>query len=376
MSSEFVTSADPLASVGLRDLPSLLDATDRSLGLPVRKPICNVPWDPQGSDGWAANYGGIQVLAQHARLISGLPVSFNATWTHGILEPSAYKHSPLQLLAGIQHEHDRMILVVDAHQKSALVECGFRNVHAIGAPFVYAKPRVAPARIPGSTLLMPPHIIDDAPFDQPEQMDRYCDFAATKYHPASNPLVYASLHLSCVKSGQWWPQLLKRNIPVLGGAAHSDANSYRRMWYLFSMFETISTPVTNLEVGSHVFYALAAGCRVVFEGPGIEYSRSQLSNDLSFRRSVDNDDMYIGTASFLEDKRCFCASFSSPRADQAFGDEMVGTAFKRSPAEIRSLLGWSRREQFAKELKRVSATSYFHVAFAAQGLKKRFFNAS
>lgn len=310
---------------------------ESKLKLPPRLPI---RYHLGGETGWANHYGGVEVLSDYCGLISRLPISFNATWQHGIVPPWVYRLSPSALTCYIKHGSKRLIFVENHDQEASLRSIGYENVHPIGAPYLYAEPRTKPKRISGSVLLMPPHTLDNAPFEVAEQLLEYRDYVVAKYYkrPA---LLCACVHMSCVRNGQWVKMLRDSGAEVITGADHNDRNSLLRMWQIFSQFETISTSCH----GSHVYYALAAGCSVVIEGPKINYTRDQALKDDSYKRALDRSFDYLSDQAVLDGQRSFERAFESPRRDQDMALEAMGALFKKSPLQINRLLSWSRWSQ-------------------------------
>lgn len=250
---------------------------------------------------------------------------------------------PLSLLYGKRHSEDRLILVANKQQKEALEGQGYKNVHAVGCPWIYAEPKNKTKRIAGSILLMPPHTLDGAPFEDNRQIEEYCTYASQRYKAKASLLV-ASIHLSCIRNGQWIQELRQSGISAIGGADHGDANSYARMWYLFSLFETVCTP----NIGSHVYYALAAGCKVCIEGPRICYSKTQKMKDSTHRLLADEYQDCYHEANWVHQENAFTELFSYPRYDQELGMEATGLDLKLDPSRLRKLLGWSKRNQLQR----------------------------
>jgi hypothetical protein len=353
----------------LSALNSVLRTSDQGLGLPPRCKVFSTAWDESG---YASHYGGVDLLARHTGLRPSRFLPFEAAWVHGILEPWTYDKYPLNILCGVRHGSEKTIFVANEHQRRALVKVGYVNTHSIGSPFAYARPAWQPTRIKGSVLLMPPHTLDGNPFENTEIMEAYCIDAINRYR-GSAPRLYACLHMSCIRNHLWWPTLLKHGISVVAGADHSDGHSYVRMWRLFSLFDIISTPPSNLGVGSHVFYALAAGCKVVIEGSLVAYDQSQLLKDASYQRALANQEDDVNDPEMQAERRRFEQSFAEPRMDRALGEAAIGLHCKRSPAEIRALLGWSRREQLQSGLQKYAAQKYFQTAMLAKRIRERVF---
>lgn len=319
------------------DLAEELVAVDHVLDLPRRLPI---PYDTNEATGWAGHYGGSIELFRHANGIKGLFPGLNATWQHAIIEPWRYNDKPFQLLGGVKHPHDRLILVATTPQRELLIRLGYNNVHAIGSAYAYAKPRVLPARIPGSILYMPAHSLDGSPQQLGQRTLAYCDYLESQHkHTLDN--IFVCLHMACLRNNFFWPTLRRRGVSIVSGADYCDGRSYRRMWHLFSRFETVSTNT----LGSHVFYALAAGSRVLFSGPRHHLSEEDVSHASTFRRSVENGENFMRDPNWHATTDRFLDSLSSGLIDPSYGESEIGLDNVMTPYSIRKLLGWSYLEQ-------------------------------
>lgn len=318
-------------------LEEKLRKVDQELALPSRTPLIQATHD---STGWASHYGGLQELVSYSKLLRGLPARFNATWQHGVFEEYRYRRHPELLLYGVNHVPDRLILVATEHQASCLNEAGYTNVHAVGLPFVYAKPNTLPERRAGSVLAMPVHSLDGAPFENEELIDAYAAWLSEKHKDAIDTL-FVCIHMSCIRNNQWWPSMLRKGLKIVAGADHGDGNSYQRIWALFAQFDTVTTN----NIGSHIYYALAAGCKVVIEGPDIPFSREQIMRDNTYQRMVQAGMSIDLDAEGDHEMRLLRSAFSMPRESKDIGNSALGTCYKKNPSEIRGLLKWSKRSQ-------------------------------
>jgi len=319
------------------EIASELRKADRELGLPPRIRLVQVADD---FTGWASHYGGLQELAGYARLFKWLPVRFKATWQHGVFSEYRYCRHPKLLLYGASHASDRLILVATEHQADCLNAIGFTNVHPVGLPFLYAQPTHLPERRLGSVLAMPAHSLDGSPFENEEMINAYATWLFRKYNDSVDTL-FACIHMSCIRNNQWWPAMLGNGLRVVGGADHGDGNSYQRMWKLFARFDTVTTN----RVGSHFYYALAAGCKVVIEGPDVEFSKDQIMKDITYQRMVQSGMSLDLSAEGEREVERLKSDFGVPRQSPEIGNLSLGAGCKRSPSEIRNLLQWSKRKQ-------------------------------
>jgi hypothetical protein len=322
------------------DLASDLVAVDQQLELPQRLPI---PYDTNEATGWAGHYGGILELYRHAKGLRGLHPGFDATWQHGIVEPWRYQENPYQLLSGIKHPLDRLVLVATVSQRDVLARIGYCNVHAVGSPYAYAQPQSKPKRVSGSVLYMPAHSIDGSSQNLGNHALDYCDYLEQERTNGSKDL-YVCLHMACLRNRFFWPTLRSRGIPIIAGADYCDGRAYRRMWHLFSRFETVSTNT----LGSHIFYALAAGCRVKYSGPAHKLTEADLANDASFKRSVANGEVFMNNPNWKAKTESFLQSLSTGASNPTLGQSLIGLENVQSPWRIRTLLGWGYSRQMRK----------------------------
>jgi hypothetical protein len=321
-------------------LQKCLAKSDRRFLLPPRKKIFMPSNDHTG---WASHYGGIHNLVTYAGLLHHLPISFNATWQHGVTLESEYRNYPYSLTYGIHHPVDRKIFVATRHQQSALNAIGYSNVYITGLPYIYAERTTEHhERVTNSILAMPAHTLEDAPFENNQAIKEYCSWVAEKYS-RSEYYLHACINMSCIRNNHWWPELLESDINIVGGADFRDRNSYARMHALFKQFDIITTN----SVGSHVFYALAAGCKIVIEGDVPKYSNKQLKCDATHVRALNanRDTMY--DEHIVNERHALTSQFCAPRTDIELGNYHIGKSNKLGPREVRSLLGWGRKSQLA-----------------------------
>jgi len=331
-------------------------ALEAKLNLPRRAPIRYHLGDETG---WANHYGGVEQLVRYCGMIDGLRPGFNATWQHGISLPWVHRYNPKDLVYCYDHDRSRLILVANDDQRISLSSIGYTNVCAVGSPWVYAQPKLKDKRIKGSLLVMPPHTLDNAPFEKKEQLFAYCDYIARKYHDHSS-LACACIHMSGMRNGQLTQLLDDCGFNMITGADHYDRNSLVRMWKIFNQFETVSTPA----IGSHVFYALAAGCNVVIEGPKVAYTHDQLLLDVSYRRSLSQGLDVLENPVLQESEMQFERMFERPLGNKSLGLEIVGINYKKTPDEIKHILDWSRRQQVGHIISR----HYRHKILGSEAL--------
>ena len=308
-----------------------------NLSLPFRRPLLQ----RTGHDsGWASHYGGLTELCHYSGMSNYMPINFSAMWQHGVFAPYIYEVTPEVLTYGIKPRIGQLVLVATGMQKELLIRRGIDNVINIGAPFVYSEPKDKKCRIRNSVLVMPAHSINNMPHANDREIDDYCEWINKKYGRLDN--VYACLHSSCLKNGHFWPEFIRYGIPVVGGARHNDANSYRRMWEIFSQFDIVTTS----SMGGHVYYAMAAGCKVIIEGPAISKpsEKALVENHLTWRRLRDAG-MNLSPGQRTANDKIISDQLQSPTCLHELAKEYIGFQSKKHPKEIRDTLRWSRSNQ-------------------------------
>ena len=101
-----------------------------------------------------ADYYGASDLIAAELGIQEPPLSI-ASWKHGVFYESSIRSPQLLLTEGNKATRH---LVANEWHATCLRDAGYRRVHAVGAPFLYAPPSTA-MRMPDSLLIMPAHRI-------------------------------------------------------------------------------------------------------------------------------------------------------------------------------------------------------------------------
>lgn len=214
----------------------------------------------------ADNYGASTLVAR--KIGKDHPPLSAASWTHGwrfqdlqipiqLLPPDSI-HRPLHLVATKEHEE-------------FLLHHGFSRSWAVGLAFAYVDPDPSVKRMPGSLLVMPPHIFSYTDFTWDEES--YCEYIQSI---ASNfSRVVFCICQEAIKKNHWLDNLKKHNFDYVSGANSSDINSLARMRKLFDSFESMTTNA----FGSHVLYASYCGVKVSVAGPFTEYHIDMLRGE-------------------------------------------------------------------------------------------------
>jgi len=206
-------------------------------------------------------YGFSHVLSKRLGL-SYVPRSF-ADWVHGWAWWSEHS-SELHGLSKTNKQNK--IIVTNESERLAFNSEGFINVISGGLPFAYI-PQQHTQRNEHALLAYPSHsaeaekMLTDAHdyFDYLEAIKK--DFDG----------IYVSIY-SLDWNGPIHTAALKRGLNVIEGANPNDANGLLRVRSILDSF----SQVTSNSMGSHMLYALYAGCKFSFCGPYYSHDESVL----------------------------------------------------------------------------------------------------
>lgn len=295
-----------------------------------------VPFEPRNGSEY---YGAADVAAEYCGIQGSYPPPYG-TWVHG-WKPRYMKAYPELLdslsLPTMRDVHPRTIWDIHSDNLELFRQQGW-EVRGIGLPVAYLRSRTTP-REPGTLLVMPCHSVEDAQI--PEQV-----FAAfggpygetiARLRPQFSRIVVC-VHQADVRKRRW---IAFRDLgfEVIGGAHASDRNSLRRIQYLMSTFEFVTTN----GFGSHLAYAAFFGARISIFGRFASYVpedfRSSLlempgSRFIEQLTRLESEDMLRKHYPFL---------FRHPREAEVlvdWGREAVGYGNRVPPHELRELFHW------------------------------------
>lgn len=265
-------------------------------------------------------------LAPKAGLIADNVQGF---WTHGwmyypcpFVEIYRWHDAPEEWPTLVHREGDR----------ATLMAAGLKNVHAVGAPFLYC-PKVHVDRLPRSLLVMPFHSLD---YVQPRyKEERY--FEALDAVIDEFDVVAACVHPSCVRTGRWIEGFEKRGIPYTTGAEATDRNGLLRIKQIMNRF----THVTSNWMGSHIAYASCCGCCVSVYGPRPIFYKEDFGNDPFYKRFPNILDWWIEHENSSYALRTYAFLFVRPdkaTPHEAWGLSQLGAECGRSSENIYELL--------------------------------------
>jgi|694.fasta_scaffold134168_3 hypothetical protein len=277
-------------------------------------------------------------IEQIAKKYCGLKKSKHiiGIWQHGVFLPEIL-HYPDQLTS---HEIPLLIrkrypfFVANQHNKDFLRANGYRNVHAIGMPIVYAKvqPKI---KIRDSLLLLPDHSVEWHP--QKESFEEYALFVEEIIKNFSR--VTLSLHKHDYTQSNI--ELFKKykNLKVILGASEWDLTSLERSANLFNSHEFACANTLN----SGLIYAGFFGCKISIAGPK---SHNQQILNAAIPALIDNSELLnkvnYGFAQIQEKYnflRLPSTSLKHSKSYVAICSDLVGFQFKKEPKELVKILG-------------------------------------
>lgn len=269
-------------------------------------------------------------------------------WQHGWLPLHFNVHYEIIAMAidgdTFRIRETTRFFVAREDQVDYLKQCGYKDVHAIGLPFVYTRtPNVE--RIPGSLLVLPVHSVEETRHDR--KSEEYAEYIKSISHRFSR--VCISIHPSDLRKGYWVKDFQERGLPYVSGANFKDANALDRMRQLFSTFDFVTTN----GFGSHLAYASFCGSKVSICGP-YEEDKPEDHQDSSFaKKAPDAFRLLASAATQKAIKEHFESFFIDPwdattRIDWA--KSQLGFGNMRSINETKRLLGWDLRNRITESL--------------------------
>jgi hypothetical protein len=279
-------------------------------------------------------YGALSVAARYCGL-ERVPAPIKGTWQHGHHGPEL--NIDPEIVVGLdgtsRFRKSFPQFVAREDQRIFLESKGYSRVEALGLPYIYGTaPRVA--RKPRSLLVMPSHTLQEEEdlTNYKKYAEMLCEISGRFEH------ILICLHGIDFDKGTAKKVFENSGFQVIRGSDVNDANSIDRMWYLFSRFEF----VTSNMYGSQIPYAAMAGARVSIWGPIRPIDVEGLKNHTFFLN-------YPEGASFA--KRVLKLQtigiediFTPPWASSlhvGWAKEQLGVATKKSPGDLRRILGWT-----------------------------------
>lgn len=210
---------------------------------------------------------------------------------------------------------------------------GFESVRAIGLPFVYALENVGAQadRKAGSLLVMPgDHATEEVTTRNWEGDTGYIAFLRTFAGDFSE--IRVMLHGADIRLGRdlrW----VDAGFEVSRGADYFDPTSLNRL----AMALMGADSVTTNDLGSHVPYAAAAGCRVSIAGPVPRSAASTFSHQTFYRNRPDLVALVRAVGKSQEEELNALGLFTPPsdgKRHVAWGLGEIGWDHRLEPSEV------------------------------------------
>ncbi len=276
-------------------------------------------------------YGFSSVLARKCGL-RYVPRSF-ANWIHGWIwsvEPTATHLGVAKLPI------DTSIIVRNECEQQVLALEGFTNIRIGGLPFAYI-PQCHTARSDAALLAFPAHSAEAEGLttDQQDYFD-YLESIKSDFDGVYVSIYYLDLNTSIHKAA------LARGLRVLQGAKPDDANALIRVRSILDGFKYVTSNV----MGSHMLYALYAGCNFSFVGPYYSYDESVFltnGNPHGYSKEYIDNSLFLQSEDYVRGRfsRFFAQHPSMGCQDADFAVDSIGERFVLHPREIKDVLGWS-----------------------------------
>jgi len=276
-------------------------------------------------------YGALHTVASYCGLSSPLRTD-KISWNHGIVEDDCVSH--LRDIVNYGGPANFHLVARDSHLR-ILDEYGCKNAMAIGMPFLYTEPPSVD-RLESSLLVMPAHSTNHSGAMRDEET--YVEAVLPMMEKFD--LAVFCIHGSCIERGLWSKTLDKMGIPWVVGAAIDDTNALVRLRLLFSMFECVTA---NCLV-SGLAYASSSGCRISLHAPFFSPQESEWEKEPFYKQNPQLLASHVQRASEAATRLRLPWLFVPPEQSEVrpeWGNYLVGTAHKKSPTELRKILGWT-----------------------------------
>lgn len=300
------------------------------------------------------SYGANWMLARRLGLPRPLETYATINWNHGVCDVAQISERASDL-CGIDNYNfpnggrDRRILVENGRSERLLRAAGYPFATAVGLPFIYEEQEHDIPRIPDSVIAFAVHSTPwfssfDPKVNPIDGKSKDLDFPRQVARLREQfDLVAACVGASDVLLGNWIHAYEHNRIPWVTGAWITDRHALRRMQRIFRSFEFVATN----SPGSHIFYALACGCKVFWLGEESDATWSQIARlDPKLSRAAPEENELQFRARDAKLRQLYPFLFCAPRdavARPDVGGAVIGEPHRRAPEEIADLLGWRLR---------------------------------
>lgn len=289
-------------------------------------------------------YGAAHLIANALGLGEPPPVN-DVAWHHGPNLPPLWGLADLDppIPAGEMDypfhsaSRDAVRLLVRRKEEAFFASLGCTRYLAVGAPFLYA-PASGHARIGGTLLAMPSHSFAGGAHQKLESARQYAAYLVGLRQQYT--FVAVCLYGDDYRDPATCEAYLAAGLPVLLGAAIEDMGSLSRMRALFDLFDCM----TSNDIGSHVFYASATGCRVFLSEHSLFGEKEAIWSKHVFYQKrpnvMRNVLRWMDPVWLRRQWPWLYQGPAAPVANKGWADIFLGTENKRSAEEIANLFGW------------------------------------
>ena len=230
------------------------------------------------------------------------------------------------------------IIVCSNIEQMKLIEAGYTNVRIGGLPFAYIKEQ----GIQSNANLMLAFIGHSSESEKMNVIDLdYLNYLESQRN--NFEAIYVSIY-SLDKSEKLFEEVLKRGLIPITGANPYDKRSLIRTRIALEYCEHVSTNT----FGSHIAYALAAGCRVSVVSPCYKYdvtkylgTKHKYSNDYIERIEFYTSEYYLKSRwSYLFDRNVL-----DGYQNKKIGLQWIGKKNILNNEELKNVLGWTFKGQ-------------------------------
>lgn len=282
-------------------------------------------------------YGASELLSRYSKVDRSSLQQISGIWQHGWISARRTIHPALVIGGTGSYEAQKeseLFLVGRQDHAQLLRAAGYKKVEAIGLPVVYA-PKTNVKRIPRTLLVMPVHSLAETTHAWPfEQYVAYIDSIRGQFDD-----VTISISKQCIEHGYWFPQFSERGYRIIEGASGADANALIRMKHVMQMHEFLTTN----GYGSHLVYGAAFGAKVSVAGPYAVYRVEDFERTPLYRDVPGILAPTIVACSEAAVREDYPHLFTEPWnavTSVEWGEFECGWNNKKTPAEIRELIGW------------------------------------
>ncbi len=288
-------------------------------------------------------YGGLHLIANYVGLNKPYYFFKKPTfWQHGWI-PDVCEFHPLavcgEILSHGKMSKDPTYLVGKTSNELYLKKHDYKNTVAVGLPLVYL-PKREIKRVKNTLLVMPVHSLSYVKHEHWNFQDYVDRLLAIKN---DFDKIVVCVHPSCIDNGYWVKEFLDAGFEVVEGVCGGDKNAFQRLQLLLETFEYVTTN----GFGSHLAYAAYFGAKISIFGNFAEHKVEDYADMYKTTNSEEYNQMHKHFCQLTSEKSlhqimAFLFYGHPKEAIQmiTWGKIQVGFEAKKTPKQIRQILGW------------------------------------